>query len=252
VTVDVAEQFGPGGWQFTPAVADVFGEHVRASVPHYDLMQQMIAEIADWLVPAGGRVADLGSATGVTCCAIEHRHPERDIGFDLYDESPAMLKRAELALRELRTGVRVLTHECRIEKGPLSHVAANLTVALFTLQFLPDPADRIRALSLARENAAPGGALIVAEKLRPRDVRWAEIACDASHDWKAARGVTDSAIRAKARALRGVLIPATDAQLSRQITEAGWSLPEPLFRWHQWQMLGAFADGMAGAFVAGA
>ena len=242
MSVDVAERFGPGGWQFTPAVADVFGEHVRASVPHYDLMQAMIAEAADWLVPAGGHVADLGSATGITCCAIAHRHPEREIVFDLYDESPAMLKRAELALRELGNQ-RVLTHECRIEKGPLSHVAANLTVCLFTLQFLADPADRIRALSLAREHAAPGGALIVAEKIRPRDVRWAEIACDASHDWKAARGISDSAIRAKARALRGVLIPATAEQLARQIADAGWTVPEPLFRWHQWSLLGAFAAG---------
>ncbi|HZW75472.1 MAG TPA: methyltransferase [Caldimonas sp.] len=240
MSVDVAEQFGPGGWQFTPAVAEVFGEHVRASVPHYDLIQQMIAEASDWLVPAGGRVADLGAATGVTCCAIEQRHADRDIGFDLYDESPAMLKRAELALRELRANVRVLTHECRVEQGPLTHVGADLTVCLFTLQFLPCAADRVRALSLAREHAAPGGALIVAEKVRPRDVRWAEIALDASHDWKAAHGVSDAAIRAKARALRGVLIPSTSEQLARMIRRAGWSAPEPLFRWHQWVMLGAF------------
>ena len=243
MSADVAEAFGPGGWQFTPDVADVFPEHVRASVPFYDAMQQIVAEAADWLVPAGGHVADLGAATGITCCAIAARHPERQIGFDLYDESPAMLAHAEAALRALdgQAGQRVLTHVVRVEKGPFLHVAADLTLALFTLQFLPDPADRVRALTLARESAAPGGALIVAEKIRPHDARWAEIAGDVSHDWKAAHGIADSAIRAKARALRGVLIPSTSEQLARMIRRAGWTSPETLFRWHQWQLVGAFA-----------
>ena len=242
-TGDVAERFGPGGWQFTADVADVFGEHVRASVPHYDLMQAIVAEASDWLVPAGGHVADLGASTGVTCCAIAARHPERGISFDLYDESEAMLKHAEAAMRLVPDlgGHRCVTHIVRIETGPLTHVGADLTLALFVLQFLPSAADRIRALTLARERAARGGALIVAEKIRPLDVRWAEIAADVSHDWKAGHGVSDAAIRAKARALRGVLVPTTAAQLAAIIRSAGWAAPETLFRWHQWQLVGAYA-----------
>lgn len=240
---DVAEQFAPGGWSFTPEVAAVFGDHVRASVPMYDVMQHIVAEASDWLVPAEGRVADLGAATGVTCCAIAARHPERRIYFDLYDESEAMLAHAATNLRALPdlAGHRAVMHACRIERGPVDHNPADLTLGLFVLQFLPDPADRIRALTMARARAAPGGALIVAEKLRPRDTRWAEIAADVSHDWKAEHGVSDAAIRAKARALRGVLIPSTGDQLAAMIRAAGWSSPEILFRWHQWALVGAFA-----------
>lgn len=241
---DVAETFGPGGWQFTAEVADVFPEHVRASVPFYDVMQAIVAEAAaDWLVPAGGHVADLGAATGITCCAIAARHPERGIGFDLYDESEAMLKHAEAAMHAVPDlgGHRCLSHVARVEQGPYQHAPADLTLALFVLQFLPDPADRVRTLRLARDHAAPGGALIVAEKIRPHDARWAEIAADVSHDWKAAHGVADAAIRAKARALRGVLIPATWPQLAAQVRAAGWISPEVLFRWHQWVLVGAFA-----------
>lgn len=240
---DVAEGFGPGAWQFTPDVADVFGEHVRASVPFYDAMQQIVAEASDWLVPAGGHVADLGAATGITCCAIAARHPERRIGFDLYDESEAMLKHAETNLRAVPDlgGHRSVTHTTRIEQGPFQHSPADLTLALFVLQFLPSSADRVRALKMARERAADGGALIVAEKVRLSDVRWAEIAADVSHDWKAERGISDAAIRAKARALRGVLIPSTVPQLAAMIRTAGWASPEILFRWHQWALVGAFA-----------
>jgi len=238
---DIAEQFGAGGWEFTPGVAEVFPEHVRASVPFYDAMQDLIAEASDWLVPPGGHVADLGAATGITCCRIAARHPDRGICFDLYDDQPAMLKHAETALRALPGGGRCLFHAARIQDGPLTHVSADLTLILFTLQFLPQQ-DRAKALRLARERSAGTGALIVAEKVRPLDSRWAEIGNDVSHDQKAARGISDAAIRAKARALRGILAPGPQAALTDMITAAGWKSPEVLFRWHQWAVVGAYAE----------
>lgn len=239
---DVAEQFPTGGWEFTEGVADVFDDHVRASVPFYDAIQNLVAEAADWLVPAGGLVADLGAATGMTVGAILARHPERNIRAALYDEQPAMLGKATHRLTQPVAEGRVELYARRIEAGPLEHKAADLTVCLFTLQFLPWPA-RADALRLAREAASPTGALMVAEKIRLGDTRWAEMAVDASHDWKAERGISADAIRAKARALRGVLVPHPLDALTAAIHDAGWQPPEVLFRWHQWVLLGAFADG---------
>jgi tRNA (cmo5U34)-methyltransferase len=45
-------------------------------------------------------------------------------------------------------------------------------VCLFTLQFLTWP-DRLKALTLARDHSGSTGALIIAEKIRPPDSRWA-------------------------------------------------------------------------------
>lgn len=101
--------------------------------------------------------------------------------------------------------------------------------------------ERVAALRLARASAAETGALIVAEKIRPQDSRWAEIGNDVSHDYKAEHGISDAAIRAKARALRGVLTPHPQAALVAAIEGAGWKSPEVLFRWHQWAVVGAFA-----------
>lgn len=237
---DIAESFPEGGWEFTDEVAGVFTEHVRASVPFYDHIQKLVAELADWLAPDGALVADLGCATGTTAVAITRRHPGRDVSFDLYDSSAAMLKlaAASLPIAETRTWEQDIS-------APLMHSSADLTLALFTLQFLPMPA---RALVLANARAASGesGALIVAEKIRPEDSRWAEIAHDVSWDWKAVHSVSDEAILAKARALRGVLVPSTFSALETMITAGGWEPPEVLFRWHQWVVLGAFAspDGL--------
>jgi tRNA (cmo5U34)-methyltransferase len=237
---DVAETFGAGSWEFTPEVAAVFDEHVRASVPFYDAIQELVAQASDWLVGAGGLVADLGASTGTTVAAILDRHPERQVRADLYDDQAAMLSKATVRLTDGVAAGRVRVHCRRIEAGPLDHSDADLTLALFTLQFLPWR-DRFTALSLARKSAADTGALIVAEKVRSSDARWSEIATDASHDWKAEHGISADAIRAKARALRGVLMPHPVAALTSVIRDAGWHSPEVLFRWHQWVVIGAFA-----------
>jgi tRNA (cmo5U34)-methyltransferase len=236
---DIAETFATGAWEFTPAVVDVFPEHVRASVPYYDAIQDLVAEAADWLLPDDGILVDLGAATGTTAHRIAQRHPARHLRVTLYDRERAMLDRAAETLAGV-SSLHVDYVQADIRRDPIGHEEADLTLALFILQFLPVP-DRVRVLRNAHQAAARTGALIVAEKVRPPDARWAEIASDASHDWKAQHGIPDSAIRAKARALRGVLQPYPETTLRQAVTDAGWTSPEVLFRWHSWLVLGAFA-----------
>jgi tRNA (cmo5U34)-methyltransferase len=238
---DVAESFDTGGWEFNAAVVDQFPEHVRASVPFYEQIQGLVAEVSDWYLPSGGVLADLGASTGVTVGQVLRRHPDRVITAHLYDQQPLMLERAQKSLATV-IGTRRAWYHCQRIQEPLAHTDADLTVCLFTLQFLP-LADRVEALRLARQAAAGTGVLLVAEKIRPTDSRWAEIANDVSHDYKSVHGIADSAIRAKARALRGVLIPYPEYTLRNVITEAGWQAPEVLFRWHSWVVMGAFATG---------
>lgn len=237
---DIAEQFDAGRWEFTPGVAAVFDEHVRASIPHYDIIQEQVACTSDWLLPAGATVADLGASTGTTVDMLLRRHPERELTGVLYDESDAMLARAVDRLQTAAGLGRALFHRQRVQDD-LKHTGADLTLALFLLQFLP-LADRVPVLTQARRASAGTGALLVAEKVRPVDARWAEIANAVSHDWKAEHGIDAEAIRAKERALRGVLQPVSLTALSRQVTDAGWHAPEVLFRWHSWVLVGAYAN----------
>lgn len=238
---DVAEKFGAGGWAFDEDVAEVFDAHVEASVPHYGLFQRLVVEAADWLLPSGGVVADLGASTGTTVAAIFERHPERRYEAHLYDEAPAMRDRAEEKLGDATR--RWAYHVGRLQSGPpLGHERADLTLALFVLQFL-DPRSREIVLRRAREKANDrGGALLVAEKIRIPDSRWSEIGADLSIDWKAEHGISPEAIHAKARSLRGVLRPATFGELTDQIIRAGWQPPTVIFRWHCWALVGAFAS----------
>jgi tRNA (cmo5U34)-methyltransferase len=243
---DIAEQFNAGGWEFTPGVAAVFDDHVRASVPHYEIIQDAVACVSDWILPAGALIADFGASTGTTVEGLLARHPERQLRAVLYDEVPAMLAKATERLTGHIADGRVEIRSQRVQDH-LAHRNADLSIMLFLLQFLPY-ADRVPVLRQAREAAASTGALLVAETVRPVDARWAEIAHAVSHDWKAGHGIDAGAIRAKERALRGVLQPVSLPALMRQLTDGGWHAPEILFRWHNWVLVGAYATPPDGAF----
>ncbi|WP_018503001.1 class I SAM-dependent methyltransferase [Parafrankia discariae] len=224
----------PGGWEFTPEVAAEFDGHVTDSVPYYDQVQDLVAQLADWHAPDGATVADLGAATGTTCARIQGRHPGRALGLHLYDESAAML---DLAAERLPGAV---LHPGDLRGVELDHPPAGMTLCLFTLQFF-DPDSRLHLLMRARHAAAVDGVLVVAEKLHLPDAGWAETAVAVSHDYKAGRGVPAEEIRAKERALRGVLRPWTDEQNRAAISAAGWTRLTVLWRWHQWVLYGAYA-----------
>ena len=236
---DIAETFSPGGWKFTPEVTDVFDEHVAASVPYYPLIQALVAQTTDWLLPQHGVYVDIGASTGTTAGHIARRHPDRRIRAYLYDEVPDMLNKAATKL----AGYKNLTVERRAMNvtASMDHIPSDLVTALFTLQFIA-PELRQGVLTALQRRSKAGGALIVAEKIRPAHPLWAEIANDASHDFKADHGLSDTAIRQKAKALRGVLRPSTEADLVYTIEQAGWRSAEILFRWHQWIVIAALAS----------
>lgn len=234
---DIADSFSTGGWEFTPEVTEVFDDHVRASVPYYDDIQNLVAELSDWLLPNNGVYADLGASTCTTLAAIAERHPTRRIRAELYDEEPSMLERAKDKVAKLN--VLPTFHVQRLQQ-PLKHKEADLTVSLFTLQFLRE-SDRLQVLTEARRCSADSGAIVLAEKIRPEHPLLAEIGMDASHDFKAEMGITDTAIRSKARALRGVLIPQSLPLIFSELDLAGWRHSDVVFRWHQWVIVVGFA-----------
>lgn len=239
---DVASRFPTGGWQFDKAVVDEFDHHVRDNVPHYEIFQETVAHLSDWLAPHGANVVDLGAATGETIKAIGVRHPDRAYHFTAYDIEQEMLNAAQAKHREGRWwhDHRFTYVALDLTRGPLIHENADLTLALFTLQFLA-PHQRAGVLRTALQLARPGGALIVAEKVNQPSAFWQEIANEATWDYKREQGVSADAIRDKARALRGVLIPLDACDVERTITDAGWCDPVCIWRWHQWGLWAATA-----------
>ena len=84
-------------FSFGPETTVVFDDMLHRSVPFYDEIQRMLAELAADFAVDGTNVYDLGCSTGATLlnlCRLE-----RDVTVVGLDSSDAMLARADDALR---------------------------------------------------------------------------------------------------------------------------------------------------------
>jgi tRNA (cmo5U34)-methyltransferase len=218
-----------------------FDSHVIAHLPDYERVQAVVAAVSSFTLPDRGMVADLGASTGRTIAILADRHPTRRITAHLYDADTTMLDSGHSRLDEIDTVTAKYHVGDLTDPDTWRHQGADLTIALWILQFL-HPADRLPLLARARERAAEHGAILIGAKTRHTDPRWQEIADAALVDYKATAGVTPEEITAKARSLRGVLIPDTAPTIGQQLAASGWHAPTVIQSWHTWVLIGAWAS----------
>jgi len=237
---DIEDREQPGAWTFAQFGAQ-FDSHVIAHLPVYEDVQAIVAGVSSYTLPDRGVIADLGASTGRTIAQLAEQHPERRLVAHLYDADPSMLQEAERRLVD-HGNVTGYLHAGDLTEGDTwSHQRADLTLALWLLQFI-HPRHRVEVLKRARDRAADNGVILLGAKARHLDSRWQEIADGALADYKAAAGVTPQEIVAKARSLRGVLIPDTGESLAGHLVTAGWHAPTVIHRWHVWTLIGAWAS----------
>jgi tRNA (cmo5U34)-methyltransferase len=220
-------------WTFTDFGPE-FDTHVAAHLPGYADVQRLVTLVAEFAVPPGGTVADLGCSTGKTAATIRDHLHDRAIDYHLYDEDPSMLAEAMIRVPTAKTHLLSLP-------GQLDHPDADLTVCLWLLQFVP-PGQWRRILHDARTRSKPTGCMLVAAKTRHADPRWEEVAVAALDEYKTDAGVSQPDRAAKTKALRGMLYQASPTWIARDLTAAGWHNPTLLWRWHVWSLIGAWAS----------
>ena len=154
----------PAPFRFDEAVARVFPDMIRRSVPGYAAMVEMTGIIAGRHATPGSTLYDLGCSLGATTLAM--RHQVRDCRIVAVDNAPAMIERA----RGLLAGDGVPV-DLRCEDLRDTVITDASVVALnFTLQFVP-VADRATLLARIHAGLRPGGVLVLSEKVRFEDLR---------------------------------------------------------------------------------
>ena len=154
-----------GSWTFGGEVPAAFDAHVARSVPAYTEGQELIADIADQLVPPGGRVYDLGCSTGSLTAQLAERLAPRRVEVVGVDREPGMIERAELRCAALP--------QVRFETASLQELTlepADLVVSYYTLQFVP-PRTRGELVARIHEALAPGGTFVLFEKVLASSAR---------------------------------------------------------------------------------
>ena len=126
----------PGEFHFGPPVADVFDDMVVRSVPQYEVVQDLLADLA-LRCCAGRPIYDLGCSTGTTLLWVARRAaaPLTLVGID---RSEAMLLRCREKLAEAAA-----SHDIHLENQDLetafdfAHGTPGAIVLCLVLQFLP-------------------------------------------------------------------------------------------------------------------
>lgn len=207
-------------FRFDAAVARVFPDMIRRSVPGYTTIIPMIEVITERYAQPESHCYDLGCSLGASTLAMRHGIHQNDCRLFGIDNSSAMIERCEhyIALDDHPVPVSLRCED--VLTTELSN--ASVTTLNFTLQFV-DPQHRLGLLRRIAEATRPGGVLILSEKIRFESEQEQAIQTRLHHDFKRANGYSDLEISQKRSALEQVLIPETLAEHRARLLEAGFA-----------------------------
>ena len=212
---------------FNEAVADVFPDMIRRSVPGYETILTLLAVMGQEFIQPHTHVYDLGCSLGAATLALASRTQAQQVQFVGVDNSPAMVTRCEKVLqRHLpRQPVQVLCADIR----QLTFKPASVIVLNFTLQFLP-PQDRLILLERLYQALVPKGVLILSEKLQFAASDEQAFLTNLYMAFKRANGYSELEISQKRNALEHVLIPDTRDQHIERLKNIGF---KQVYQWFQ-------------------
>jgi tRNA (cmo5U34)-methyltransferase len=207
---------------------------VSRSVPFYEEMQRMIAELAADHYQDETNIYDLGCSTGATMIQMDESMPPH-IRFIGIDDSPDMLEKCREKLAEagferpVKLEVADLNDNINISK-------ASVVVLCLTLQFVR-PINREKLLRSIYNGLVPGGAIIIIEKILAEDSTFNRDFIKYYYDMKRRNHYSEMEISQKREALENVLIPYKLSENIIMLREAGFNHVEIFFKWYNFSGL---------------
>ena len=215
-----------GDFEFDDAVADVFPDMIRRSVPGYASMLSMVAQTAERYVRPESNLYDLGCSLGA-CTMLLLQNASEGCRVVAVDSSGAMISRLRNTLTERSDASAVETVHADIRNVPITD--ASVVILNLTLQFLP-PDDRTALINTIAAGMRPGGALILSEKICFDDPAQQQLMTDLHHDFKRAHGYSDLEIAQKRTAIENRLVPESLPIHIDRLRKAGFSSVAPWFQ----------------------
>jgi tRNA (cmo5U34)-methyltransferase len=202
---------------------------VNRSVPYYEEMQRMVAELAADHATENSKIYDLGCSTGTTLIHMNNT-VQPDIPFVGIDDSQDMLEKCRTKLEQLEFNRPYDLVVADLNKG-VEIDNASVAVLLLTLQFVR-PINRERLVKQIYNGLKKDGALIIVEKILAEDSRFNRDFIKYYYDMKRRHHYSEMEIAQKREALENVLVP---YKLSENITllrDAGFEHCEIFFKWY--------------------
>ncbi|MDO9106107.1 MAG: carboxy-S-adenosyl-L-methionine synthase CmoA [Methylovulum sp.] len=217
---------------FDEQVAQVFDDMVARSVPFYNEIQRMQADLVmDFLPAEYGVVCDLGCSTGTTIAHLAgHPGCPATTHFIGYDNSGPMLDKAGCKLSG-----QVSSGQVSLRFADLSCLAelpdCDAAILNWALQFVR-PIDRERLLKTVYQALKPGGILLLSEKILATDTVLNRLYIDHYLQFKKSQsGYTDTENQRKREALENVLVPYRLDENYELLERAGFKHRDTYFQW---------------------
>lgn len=216
-------------FEFNNKVAGVFDDMVSRSVPFYDEMQRMTAELAGRYAQEGTNVYDLGCSTGTTMIIMD-KTVQEGIRFVGIDDSQEMITKCREKLNNfnLHRDIDLLVADLA-EEVPVEN--ASVVAMVLVLQFIR-PLYRVEILKKICEGMVQNGVFILIEKILTEEKSFNRDYIDFYYDLKRRNSYSELEISQKREALENVLIPYKTSENIELLREAGFREVEVFFRWY--------------------
>lgn len=185
-----------GSWSFRSIdIADNFDKHVREQLPWYDMATDLVVHIARHYLPVGGRLYDIGAATGNITRRLSGLIANRGISAISIEQSAEMAER--------------FNGEGEIYIGSAEdyiYQRYDVSIMFLTMMFVP-VSKRKALLDTLMSNCRPGGVLIIFDKMPPTGGYMSTVIYRLALAGKLSNNVSAEAILKKELSLSGVQIP---------------------------------------------
>ena len=188
-------------WNFGGDVHKYFDDHVKKSVPLYEVGHNIIEKLSDFFLPNNSVVYDIGCSTGTLLKKISDRHLNKNIKFIGCDVEKGMINAAKLKCKNLKN----ISFENKSILD-LKIMKSNFICSYYTIQFI-HPSVRQIIFDKIYDALNWGGAFVYFEKVRGPDARFQDIMSLIYNEYKIDQGYSYDEIIGKSRSLKGVLEP---------------------------------------------
>lgn len=214
---------GDRPFSFNAAVAEVFPDMLRRSIPGYAASIEAIGSLAARYVVPGSNCYDLGCSLGAASLAMQACIASAGCKIIAVDNAPAMVERCRdivrLAADPAHTTPISVT-QADIRKTAIEN--ASMVVMNYTLQFL-QPADRDAIVRRIFDGMRTGGLFLLSEKVVDEDKHMEDLLVDLHHEHKRRNDYSQLEISRKRAALENVLIPESVPAHRARLAAAGFA-----------------------------
>lgn len=216
-----------GSWTFAGEVPRVFGEHVRHSVPLYDIGHDLVCDLATSFLGRAGRGVgyELGCATGELLRRLATHSPVHAsahwIGVDSEEGMTAAARQRCAGLDNID-----LIHG---DLTTLTYEACDFVVAYLTLHFIPMD-QRVAVIQRIYDALRPGGAVFLFEKVLAANAQLEDLFSTLHYRWKRSAGLSPDEILNKKDSLMGILKPTTTDDNLTMLRGSGFTNPATVLK----------------------